>query len=192
MIRLPVISTAYWAIGQLCLTYCDKMNTLIDLRLLVIKRGFMKKLRKHLLNLALGELAAAFSFLVVSKLYIDLGFASLLALSFLVLQLIQGVLYWVFRSQSLGKEKSLLMRKTLIVLRRTNLLLSVLVVILLIMLAQNKRDLFLGMLIYVFSVIEYINYYWYRLSYGKSGFNIKLLIQAGLKPSSIHKLLKRK
>lgn len=152
----------------------------------------MKKLRKHLLNLALGELAAALSFLVVFKLYIDLGFASLLALSFLVLQLIQGVLYWVFRSQSLGKEKSLLMRKTLIVLRRTNLLLTVLVVILLIMLAQNKRDLFLGMLIYVFSVIEYINYYWYRLSYGKSGFNIKLLIQAGLKPSSIHKLLKRK
>ncbi|WP_240419520.1 hypothetical protein [Paenibacillus periandrae] len=152
----------------------------------------MRKLRKHLLNLALGELVAAFSFLVVFKLYLDLGFASLLALAFLVLQLIQGVLYWVFRSQSLGNEKSLLIRKTLIVLRRTNLLLAVLVVILLIMLAQNKRDLFLGMLIYVFSVIEYINYYWYRLSYGKSGFNIKLLIQAGLKPSSIHKLLKRK
>ncbi|MGG1638683.1 hypothetical protein [Paenibacillus sp. NRS-1760] len=151
----------------------------------------MRKLRKYLLNLALGELVAAISFLVVFKLYLDLGFASLLAFSFLVLQLIQGVLYWVFRSQSLGKEKSLLMRKILIMLRRINLLLAVIIVILLLMLAQNKRDLFFGMLIYVFSVIEYINYYWYRLSYGKSGFNIKLLIQAGLKPSSIHKLIKR-
>jgi hypothetical protein len=152
----------------------------------------MRKLRKHLLNLALGELAAAFSFLVVYKIYLDLGVASLLALSFLVFILFQGVLYWVFRSYSTDKQKPFLILKTLIVFRSTNLILAVLVIILLIMLAQNKRDLIVGMLIYVFSLIEYINYYWYRLSYGKSGFNIKLLIQAGLQPSSIHKLLKRK
>ncbi|UVI33427.1 hypothetical protein [Paenibacillus spongiae] len=152
----------------------------------------MRKLRKQLLYLALGELAAAFSFLVVYKTYIDLGVASLLALSFLVFILFQGVVYWVFRSQSMGNEKSLLMRKTLIVLRGTNLILAVFIVILMIMLAENKRDLVAGMLIYVFSVIEYINYYWYRLSYGKSGFNMKLLFQAGLQPSSIQKFLKRK
>jgi hypothetical protein len=48
-----------------------------------------------------------------------------------------------------------------------------------------------GFLIYAFAVIEYVNYYWYRLSYGKSGFNIAMLLRAGLRPSSIHKLLKR-
>ncbi|RAV23315.1 hypothetical protein DQG23_03745 [Paenibacillus contaminans] len=152
----------------------------------------MRKLRKHLLNLALGELAAAICFLVVYKMYLDLGTASLFALSFLVFLLVQGVLYWVFRSYSTGKEKPLLILKTLILLRRTNIILAVFVIIIMIMLAQNKRDLIVSMFIYVFSVIEYINYYWYRLSYGKSGFNMKLLIQAGLQPSSIHKLIKRK
>ena len=42
---------------------------------------------------------------------------------------------------------------------------------------------------YIFGIIEYINYYWYRLSYGKSGFNIRKLKKAGLRKSSISKII---
>lgn len=151
----------------------------------------MKTLKKSLLNLALGELVASCIFVVAYIIHLDFGAASLLALFFLVYILVQGALYWVFRSQFIGKEKHVFIKRTLRVLRSINLILAVLVLMLIIMLSQNKIDLVVGLLLYLFSVIEYVNYYWYRLSYGKSGFNIKLLINTGLRPSSIHKLLKR-
>ena len=57
------------------------------------------------------------------------------------------------------------------------------------MINTNIKDLLFAVAIFLFGVIEYINYYWYRLSYGKSGFNIKILWNTGLKKSSINKLI---
>lgn len=53
------------------------------------------------------------------------------------------------------------------------------------------KDLIVAVTIFLFGVIEYINYYWYRLSYGKTGFNIKILRNTGLKKSSINKLISK-
>ena len=44
----------------------------------------------------------------------------------------------------------------------------------------------------LFGIIEYINYYWYQLSYGASGFNIKILLDKGLQKSSIAKTIDKK
>ncbi|MOA06662.1 hypothetical protein D3C78_1263150 [compost metagenome] len=150
----------------------------------------MKKLRKSLISLVLGELAAALVFLIVYFNHFNFGMASLLALIYLVFILLQGSAYWLFRALYLKREKLLSIRLMLHILRITNMLLACIVLVLMIILAQNKNDIIVGILIFVFSIIEYVNYYWYRLSYGKSGFNLRLLFQSGLQPSSIHKLLK--
>lgn len=152
----------------------------------------MKKIRKSLLNLALGELTAAFVFLIVYFNNFYFGTASMLALIFLVFILLQGGTYWIYRSLFLKRDKLLSVRITLRVLRVTNMVLACVVLTFMIIHAQNNKDVIVSTPIFFFAIIEYVNYYWYRLSYGKSGFNIKLLFQSGLQPSSIHKLLKNK
>ncbi|MFO7969557.1 MAG: hypothetical protein R6U15_05590 [Candidatus Izemoplasmatales bacterium] len=52
-------------------------------------------------------------------------------------------------------------------------------------------DLFIAIGIFLFGIIEFINYYWYRLSYGKSGFNIEILLNKKLQKSSINKLISK-
>lgn len=54
---------------------------------------------------------------------------------------------------------------------------------------SSNKDLIIAIGLFLFGIIEYINYYWYRLSYGKSGFNIKTLLNTGLKKSSINKMI---
>jgi len=157
-----------------------------------VYRRNMKKLRKLLINLVLGELAAALVFLFVYFNHFNFGMASLLALIFLVFILLQGSIYWLLRALFLNREKLLSIRFMLHVLRVTNMVLACIVLVLMIIFAQDKKDIIVGTPIFVFSIIEYVNYYWYRLSYGKSGFNLRLLFQSGLQPSSIYKLLKSK
>jgi len=152
----------------------------------------MNKLRKSLMSLALGELTAACVFLAVYLIYLDFGTASLLAILCLDFMLLQGAAYWLFRYRFIDREKRLAARKTLAFLRVADVLLLCIVMALIIVLAHDARDMIVGALILVFAVIEYINYYWVRLSYGKSGFNLAILFRTGLKPSSIRKLLKRK
>ncbi|WP_372633619.1 hypothetical protein [Cohnella sp.] len=151
----------------------------------------MSVLIKRLLNLALGELAASVSFVVVYHLYADWGGSSQLALYFLVFQLLQGAAYWIYRARTIGREPSPVARGILTLMRRGNLISAVIAVPWIVTLAESRTDMAAGFLIYAFAVIEYVNYYWYRLSYGKSGFNMAMLLRAGLRPSSIHKLLQR-
>ena len=46
---------------------------------------------------------------------------------------------------------------------------------------SSNKDLMIAILVFLFGIIEYINYYWYRLSYGKSGFNIRILLMQNYK-----------
>lgn len=55
----------------------------------------------------------------------------------------------------------------------------------------SNEDLIIAIVVFLFGMIEYINYYWYRLSYGKSGFNIRILLRTKLKNSSISKLINK-
>jgi hypothetical protein len=56
---------------------------------------------------------------------------------------------------------------------------------------SSNKDLLIAIGLFLFGIIEYINYYWYRLSYGKSGFNIRILLNTKLQKSSINKLISK-
>lgn len=55
--------------------------------------------------------------------------------------------------------------------------------------STGSWDAFWAVAAFLFGIIEYINYFWYRLSYGKSGFSIRLLLKTKPQKSSINKLI---
>lgn len=152
----------------------------------------MKALKKRLWNLAAGELAASVTFVIVYHLYVELGEASRFALYFLLFQLLQGTAYWGFRARTVGREPSVAAKGGLSLLSSVNLISAMIILPWIVEFAKSREDLTASLLLYAFAVIEYVNYYWYRLSYGKSGFHIGMLLRAGLRPSSIRKLIQKK
>jgi hypothetical protein len=143
-----------------------------------------------LLNLAIGELAALSTFIFVYRL-LDLGMASLVAFSYLILILLQGSVYWFYR-YILIVNKRRVNHKTIELLkflRRLNVIVLVAISIVIPIVRSSNKDLIIGIGLFLFGTIEYINYYWYRLSYGKSGFNIRVLLNTRLQKSSINKLI---
>jgi len=151
----------------------------------------MSDMKKRLLNLGISEGVAALVFLAIHSIYFVTEPASRVALYFLVFLLAQGSLYWFYKFRTLGKNPSPVVRKTYSLLRIMNLVLAALVIIAVFALARNRTDLIASLLIFAFAVIEYVNYYWYRLSYGKSGFHLHKLAKAGFKPSSMRRFLKK-
>lgn len=150
----------------------------------------MRRLKKQLLNLAIGEFAALLTFIFVYRL-LDLGMASFVAFSYLILILLQGSVYWFYRYMLIVNKKRVnhKMIGLLKFLRRLNMIVLVTISIVISIIKSSNKDLIIGIGLFLFGVIEYTNYYWYRLSYGKSGFNIRILLNTGLQKSSINKLI---
>lgn len=150
----------------------------------------MTAIKKRLLNLAIGELAATLVFIYVYSLT-NLGRASQVTFFYLVFILLQGSIYWFYRYRliTIKKEPSFKVVRFLRFLKNFNILILAFAVILVPFLKNSILDLIIAIGLLVFGIVEYINYYWYRLSYGKSGFNIKILRETGLKQSSINKLI---
>lgn len=152
----------------------------------------MKQFKKQLLSLATGELSAVIVFIFVYRLF-SLGKASFIAFSFLIFILLQGSLYWFYRYTLVVNQKKV--HSIVIGLLRTLKILNLIalsgIVIAIPATRTDIKDLIVAVTIFLFGVIEYINYYWYRLSYGKTGFNIKILRNTGLKKSSINKLISK-
>lgn len=147
----------------------------------------------RLLSMAIGELGASAVFLLVYLSW-DGGSATLIALLFLLFLLIQGSLYWFLRYAALAGKVRIGGKtvRTLRVLKNVDFVLCLIVPVLVVATAERRGDLWLALSIHVFAVLEYINYYWYRLSYGKSGFNVGLLRERAFEPSSMARLMKRK
>jgi hypothetical protein len=143
-----------------------------------------------LLYLWTGEFAAICTFIFVYRLY-NPGIASLAVLLYLVFILLQGSFYWFYRYILIIKRKGLNHRfiKIFGVLRWLNMILIVIVGMVIPIIKSSYRDFLIAIGIFLFGIIEYINYYWYRLSYGKSGFNIVILLNKKLQKSSINKLI---
>lgn len=143
-----------------------------------------------MLNLAIGEFAALLTFIFVYRL-LDLGMASFVAFSYLILILLQGSVYWFYRYMLIVNKKRVnhKMIGLLKFLRRLNMIVLVTISIVISIIKSSNKDLIIGIGLFLFGVIEYTNYYWYRLSYGKSGFNIRILLNTGLQKSSINKLI---
>jgi len=148
--------------------------------------------KDRLLNLALGELVAACSFIYLYRVS-NLGTASLISFSLLIFILLQGSVYWIYRYQIVKRRKSVSngVIKLLSIARKLNMVLILGVVISILKLMTGYKDLLVAIGVLLFTIIEYINYYWYRLSYGKSGFNIRVLMNTGLHKSSIDKLINK-
>lgn len=152
----------------------------------------MQKLKRQLLNLAVGELAALVIFIYVYRLF-NLGNASLLTFSYLIFILLQGSMYWFYRYRLIVIKRNVDLKiiSLLKFARWLNILLLIVVGIAAPLVKDSIADLVVALGLYLFGVIEYINYYWYRLSYGKSGFNISMLLNTSLRKSSIHKLISK-
>ena len=150
----------------------------------------MAHLKKKILNLALGEFTALCTFIFVRRLF-DLGQASHLSFLYLIFILLQGSGYWFYRYRLLRKKEHYTKNVVRIfkILKQINLIILVILGLSILFYKNNNQDLIIAIGLYIFGIIEYINYYHYRLSYGKSGFNIKMLMRTGLKKSSINKML---
>jgi len=150
----------------------------------------LSRIKKQLLNLAIGEFAALLTFIFVYRL-LDLGMASLVAFSYLILILLQGSLYWFYRYILIVNKKRVnhKMIELLKFLRRLNMIVLVVISLVIPIIRSSNKDFIIGIGLFLFGMIEYINYYWYRLSYGKSGFNIRILLNTGLQKSSINRLI---
>lgn len=155
----------------------------------------MRDQAKRLLHLGIGEIAAGFLFIFV---FLNLGSrwgsgtSSNFGLVLLVFLLMQGGSYWLIRYRHLKKRTSINRKvvRGFVWLRRLNLLFGAASLIGILFFFDNLTDLLFGTFLYLFSVIEYINYYEYRLSYGVSGFNLFELRRHGLKRSSLHRLIR--
>lgn len=152
----------------------------------------LNKLKSRLLNLAIGEFAALCTFYVLYRLS-NPGNACRIAFLYLLLILLQGSLYWFYRYVLIARKRSsgITAEKLLRLLRWINVIILAAVSAAMPIIKSSVTDLIVSAGILLFGIIEYINYYWYRLSYGKSGFNIKILIRTGLKKSSISKLISK-
>jgi hypothetical protein len=152
----------------------------------------LSRLKKQLLNLAIGEFAALLTFIFVYRL-LDLGIASLVAFSYLILILLQGSAYWFYRYILIANKKRVNHKtiELLKFLRRLNMIVLVTISIVIPFIKSSNKDLLIAIGLFLFGIIEYINYYWYRLSYGKSGFNIRILLNTKLQKSSINKLISK-
>lgn len=150
----------------------------------------MDKLKRQLLYLSTGEFAALCTFGILYR-SLGLGFSSLAAFSYLMFILLQGSIYWGYRYLLLLKQKSPSDKaaQLWLILRHVNTGLMVLIGIALPIISISTRDLLWSIAVFVFAILEYINYFWYRLSYGKSGFNVRKLLNTKRKKSSINKLI---
>lgn len=150
----------------------------------------MNRLKKEFLNLGLGEFAALCTFIFVRRLF-DLGQASNIAFYYLIFILFQGSMYWFYRYLLIVKKERIhsIVVKLFRFSKGLNFILLITIGIMLFYYKTSIKDLIIGIGLYLFGIIEYVNYYFYRLSYGKSGFNLKKLWNTGLKKSSLHKML---
>ena len=143
-----------------------------------------------MLNLAIGELAALCTFIFVYRL-LNLGMASLVTFLYLILILLQGSMYWFYRYILIVKNIKVNPKTIELfrLLRWLNMVILLMVSISIPIIKGSIKDLIISIGLLIFGIIEYINYYWYRLSYGKSGFNIRILLKTRIQKSSINKLI---
>lgn len=154
----------------------------------------MNKRLKEMANLAAGEFVASMAFVfafVMLNRNTPFGIASWTAFCFLIILLWQGSAYWRIRIRWLRRKKPVPHQTVswFVFLRKLNLAFCIVLPLVFLILSRNGTDLLIASGLYLFAVIEYVNYYWYRLSYGKSGFNVVKLVRSGLKKSSLHKLI---
>mgnify|MGYP000843896431 CR=1 FL=1 len=119
--------------------------------------------------------------------------ASLVAFSYLILILLQGSMYWFYRYILIVKKGEIVLKTIELFrfLRRLNMIILMAISMVIPIIKSSNKDLIISIGLFLFGIVEYVNYYWYRLSYGKSGFNIRKLLNTKLQKSSISKMINK-
>lgn len=162
-----------------------------------------KKIEKKYYSLFTGEFTATFAFAGVWVLYLKLyssletyltSYYSLYAFALLELLLLQGSLYWYLKlkqaRQNIFSNLPLNQLKVFYLLKKLNLFLFAIGAILLIyQLVTFQTELFWFIFLYLFALVEYINYFHIRLSYMSPKEIKEFRHQKGFKPSKLAKEL---
>ena len=154
-------------------------------------------LKKTLINLAVGELVAVIVFWInfsIFKKYITNTVSIIPVISTLFLLsfiLIQGSIFWLvllkrisnknFAKTSLGKIYNHL--------RRLNIILLFLSILIIIVNHQTFTPTIISLSIWIFTIIEYINYYKVRLSY-KPNVLVNYILHGKIRKSRIAREIK--
>ena len=154
-------------------------------------------LKKTLINLAVGELVAVIVFWInfsIFKKYITNTVSIIPVISTLFLLsfiLIQGSIFWLvllkiisnknFAKTSLGKIYNHL--------RRLNIILLFLSILIIIVNHQTFTPTIISLSIWIFAIIEYINYYKVRLSY-KPNVLVNYILHGKIRKSRIAREIK--
>jgi len=163
-----------------------------------------KSIKKELVSLCTGEIAASIVFIFVlislkSSLNLSIDMIILYPFSILVFILFQGSYYWFYRLKNINRKqvKQHRFRFVYRALRTIDLILIMLYPVIMIYeflfrsLVSVSGKTFVSFFIYIFSIIEYINYFYIRLSYRKFNDIVMLLRLKDLKKSSLNKELRK-
>lgn len=169
----------------------------------------MKKLlEKRLTHLYSGELTSMILFIALSYMvnhfYPDLKLYSLysfwLSFIFLEILLLQGTIYWYAKLKRLKIENSsvtpIYIVKFLYHLKKLNFLIMILAIFAFIFdiigsSSISMAGLSISLFIYVFAILEFINYFYIQLSHDNASDIKNLLRSKRLKKSSLNKDFKR-
>jgi hypothetical protein len=162
-----------------------------------------KRVKKRLVSLYTGELFAVFTFACIWVLYIQLfewsipyltSYSSVYAFVLLELILLQGSYYWYVKLKQIQKNdfKPLSDRKLRIFVyfkRLNSSLILIGVFVLIYQIISKPIELYWFVFVFLFAVVEHINYYYVRLSYQTLEDLKELKRQKGFRKSKLAKEL---
>ncbi len=162
-----------------------------------------EKVKRKLVSLYTGELVAVFTFAFIWVLYIQLfewsipylrAFTSIYAFALLEFILLQGSYYWHLKLQQVRQgDLTRLPAKQLRLFSLFKKMNAFFIVIGLFILAylmiRNQSERYWFLFLYLFAAIEYINYYYIRLSYQTLEELKELKRQKGFRKSRLAKEL---
>ncbi len=159
------------------------------------------KLKKQLISLCTGELAASIMFVLVLLLFkheqlISLRYVIVYPFFCLILVLLQGSYYWLYCLNKINHRKisESGFRRLYGVFRKVDLALIALCPLIIIYDFYVTdfiidSETVLGLFLFLFAVVEYINYFYIRLSYSRIADIFSCITLKNVRKSSLNKEL---
>jgi hypothetical protein len=162
-----------------------------------------KRVRRKLFSLYTGEMFAAFTFALMWLLYIQLfewsvpyltSFSSLYAFALLEFILLQGSYYWYLKLKQIKRNDfsnlpSLQLRTFKFFKRMNSCFILIGFFIFIYQITSKQIEVYWFIFLFLFAVIEHINYYYFRLSYQSIEELKELKRQKGFRRSKLAKEL---
>ena len=163
-----------------------------------------KGIKKQLISLCLGEIVASIAFIIALLTFkynfgLEINLEIIYPFFILLFVLFQGSYYWYYCLKRIGKKSRNTKRFKGFYkqLKLLDLILIIIYPLILVYKVVFLKDLIirfettLGLFIYIFTMLEYVNYFYVRLSYNNPNEFISLMKTNNLQKSSLSKKLKR-